>query len=88
MDLSGTECNKVGVYYTGFRRQLGKCAQRQQSYVCYSVQYSAGQLDSYEATVYLSSITDIYFRCFTNQPLDFWEHDDVSLECRFMHSGN
>ena len=33
VDFSGMECNKVGVSYSGFRRQTGKCDLHQQSYV-------------------------------------------------------
>lgn len=40
VDLSGNECNKVGVSFSGFRNQIGKCFQHQNSYVGAGINYN------------------------------------------------
>jgi len=62
VDISGTRCNKVGSYFSAFKRQPSKCHQQAGSYV-------------YNETVEYFKFK--YYRCFDNQPLDYWKVDDV-----------
>ena len=64
VDLSGRVCSKVGVSYTGFRNQPGKCNREAHSLVLIQNR--------------ITNTNHMFCsRCFTNQPLDLWNHDTV-----------
>ena len=100
MDLTGKTCDKIGTSFTAFRYQERGCTQEQSAYVSLIKVILLHMLCLYSQLQYMmqtgysmaimcvlmqTNVFHLYLRrCLHNQPIHFWEEDNVSMPAH-MH---